>query len=150
VDNPPIASNDSYSTNENTPLAVSAASGVLANDSDTAGNAMTVMLVSAPTNGTVMLNADGSFTYNPTANFYGTDTFAYKASDGFLSSNIATVTLAINLASASTTWASGGGTVTTDPNNVGTSAAVPVQTSVTSPNAGTVAIGETATTQSAP
>src|SRR5204862_7014630 len=39
------------------------------------------------------LNANGSFTYVPTTNFNGTDTFTYKASDGSLSGNTATVTI---------------------------------------------------------
>jgi PKD repeat protein len=41
------------------------------------------------------LNADGSFTYTPDANYYGSDTFSYKANDGSLDSNVATVTLTI-------------------------------------------------------
>ncbi len=34
-----------------------------------------------PANGTVALNADGTFTYTPKAGFKGTDTFTYTASD---------------------------------------------------------------------
>jgi hypothetical protein len=34
-----------------------------------------------PSNGTVTVNADGSFTYTPNAGFTGTDTFTYTASD---------------------------------------------------------------------
>ena len=41
------------------------------------------------------LNADGSFTYTPAANFNGTDSFTYTASDGTAASNVATVTITV-------------------------------------------------------
>ena len=53
------------------------------------------LLVSGPANGTVNLNPDGSFTYTPNAGFVGTDSFTYKASDGKLDSNLATVTITV-------------------------------------------------------
>ncbi|MBL7777053.1 MAG: tandem-95 repeat protein, partial [Chitinophagales bacterium] len=82
VNDPPIANNDTYTTNEDTPLTISAP-GVLANDSDPAdGTAVSVVgVVSAPTNGVVTLNANGSFTYTPNANFSGTDVFCYNITD---------------------------------------------------------------------
>jgi VCBS repeat-containing protein len=63
------------------------ANGVLANDVSANGNALTAVLASGPAHGTVSLNADGSFTYTPTANFVGSDSFTYQAkgSDGTLS-----------------------------------------------------------------
>ncbi len=45
----------------------------LTNDTDPEGNALTASLVTAPVNGTVVLNADGSFTYTPNANYNGLD-----------------------------------------------------------------------------
>ena len=78
-------------TDEDTPLTVAAA-GVLGNDTDVDGDALTAVLVSGPANGTLTLNADGSFTYTPDANYNGTDSFTYKASDGTADSNVATVT----------------------------------------------------------
>src|SRR5262249_23782273 len=65
---------DSYSVNENNTLVVPAA-GVLANDWASEGNSFTAQLVTGPRNGTVILNADGSFTYTPDANFWGFDVF---------------------------------------------------------------------------
>ncbi|MEQ1562385.1 MAG: Ig-like domain-containing protein, partial [Nitrospiraceae bacterium] len=53
-------------------------------------------VVTGPANGTLLLNANGSFSYTPNANFNGTDSFTYKANDGALDSNIATVNLTIN------------------------------------------------------
>ena len=43
---------------------------------------LTAILVSGPAHGTLTLNADGSFSYTPDANYNGTDSFTYKASDG--------------------------------------------------------------------
>jgi VCBS repeat-containing protein len=89
---PPVANDDSYSTNENTPLSV-AAPGVLANDVSPSGEPLTCAILATPTHGHVILNPDGSFTYTPAANFTGTDSFTYEDSDGQLHSNVATVTL---------------------------------------------------------
>ncbi len=41
------------------------------------------------------LAADGSFTYTPAADFNGTDSFTYTASDGTAVSNVATVTITV-------------------------------------------------------
>ena len=90
----PVATADSYSTAEDTALTV-AAPGVLANDTDADGDALSVMNVTPPAHGSVTLNANGSFTYTPNANFNGTDTFTYKASGGGLDSNVATVTITV-------------------------------------------------------
>ena len=54
------------------------------------------MLQTAPSHGTVVLNADGALVYTPTANYSGTDSFTYLANDGKLSSNIATVTITVD------------------------------------------------------
>src|SRR5204863_110236 len=90
----PVAVNDSYTTAEDTQLAVSAP-GVLANDSDVDGDSLSAVLVSQPTHGTLTLNSDGSFSYTPAANYHGTDSFTYKANDGQADSGIATVNIAI-------------------------------------------------------
>ncbi|MGV0795300.1 cadherin-like domain-containing protein, partial [Mycolicibacterium sp. XJ1819] len=57
---------------------------------------LTAVLVDGPANGTLELNADGSFTYTPNQDFYGTDTFTYMANDGELDGNTATVTITVN------------------------------------------------------
>ena len=94
VNNPPIANNDAYSTNQGTPLIV-AAPGVLANDTDADGDPLTAVLMSAPSNGTVTLNSNGSFTYTPNPAFTGADAFTYVANDGTANSNVATVTITV-------------------------------------------------------
>ena len=99
IELPPVASDDGYTTSEDTPLSVNAASGVLANDTDpdTAHSALTAALVSGPSHASSFtLHANGSFDYNPNADYNGSDSFTYRTSDGFLHSNIATVSLTIN------------------------------------------------------
>lgn len=101
VDNtPPFANPDVYefhftTTNEaatNLSYTVDAP-GVLENDGDDDQDLIKADLVSGPTNGTVDLDEDGSFTYTPNPGFIGTDTFTYQADDGFATSPVTTVTL---------------------------------------------------------
>jgi VCBS repeat-containing protein len=77
----PVASNDSATGDEDTVIA----GNVLGNDTDANGDALTATLLVQATNGVVVLNPDGSFTYTPDANFNGADSFTYRASDGTLS-----------------------------------------------------------------
>jgi len=95
VNDAPVGVADAYTTTEDTPLVI-AAPGVLANDSDADGDAITAGSVVGPTNGTLGVNADGSFTYTPDANFNGTDSFTYRASDGTLTSAPTTVTITVD------------------------------------------------------
>ena len=94
VNDAPVAINDSYTTTEDGLLAMAAA-GVLANDTDVEHNALTAVLVGGPAHGTFELTADGSFTYAPAANFNGSDSFTYQATDGPAVSNVATVTITV-------------------------------------------------------
>jgi surface protein len=93
---PPAAADNLYETNFNTVLNVEAP-GVLDNDTDPDHNTLTVSLEDNVTNGTLTLNDDGSFVYTPATNFFGSDSFTYKAYDGSLYSNIATVTINVSL-----------------------------------------------------
>src|SRR5207249_2573118 len=94
VNDPPVATNDSFTTNEDTALIV-AAPGVLGNDSDIDSATITAVVVTTPAHGTLALSANGSFTYTPTANYTGPDSFTYKANDGSLDSNVATVAITV-------------------------------------------------------
>ena len=95
VNDPPTAAVESYSTAEDTPLTVNAP-GVLANDSDPEGAPLTAVLASGPSNGALTLNADGSFSYTPNANFNGADSFSYQARDsGGATSAPTTVTITV-------------------------------------------------------
>jgi hypothetical protein len=92
----PVANNDSYSTNQNTPLTVLGA-GVLANDTDADNNSLTAVIVSNPSHAaSFTLNSNGSFSYTPATNYIGPDSFTYRANDGEKNSNVATVTIAVN------------------------------------------------------
>ncbi len=93
----PVAGADSYPTATGQTLTVSAASGVLANDADPNGLPLTATLAvgGAPAHGTLTLNANGSFSYTPTAGFTGSDSFKYVAVDAQGSSAPATVTLTV-------------------------------------------------------
>src|SRR4029077_11924624 len=100
VNDAPVAANDSATTNEDTAVS----GNVLANDSDPdntdgiTGNEDTLhaVLVSGPAHGTLSLDPSGAFTYTPDANYFGSDSFTYKAqdSDG-ADSNVATVSLTV-------------------------------------------------------
>jgi VCBS repeat-containing protein len=89
----PVSVNDAYNANEDVTLNVSAASGVLANDTDANADALTAILVTGPAHGTLTLNADGSFSYRGSANYNGPDSFTYKTNDGEFDGNTATVSL---------------------------------------------------------
>ena len=91
----PVANDDNYSTDEDITLTVSAP-GVLTNDTDGDDDSLTATKVANPSHGTVTLNSNGGFTYVPTSNYYGTDSFTYKAYDGTVYSNIATVHITVN------------------------------------------------------
>ncbi|MCC6614743.1 MAG: tandem-95 repeat protein [Anaerolineae bacterium] len=86
-----VAQNDSYTITANTVYTV-AAPGVLVNDSGPGGT-LTAVLVAGASSGTVVLNSDGSFTYTPPTGFSGVANFQYRAQQGSLQSNVATVTL---------------------------------------------------------
>jgi VCBS repeat-containing protein len=90
----PAAQADSFTTGEDTTLTVTG-NGVLGNDTDAEGDALTAHLVRNVTNGTLQLSSNGSFTYAPPANFAGTTTFTYSAHDAAAESAAATVTLTV-------------------------------------------------------
>ena len=96
VNDAPVAVNDSYTSAEDTVLTVPAA-GVLAQRQRTwTSDALSAILVHRPGPRDARLSkANGSFTYTPAADYNGSDTFTYKANDGTLDSNIATVALTV-------------------------------------------------------
>ena len=87
----PVATPDSVTTVKNTPVT----GNVLTNDSDVEIGSLIATLVSTATNGLVVLNSDGSFSYTPNANWTGIDSFSYTASDGQATSSTALVTIAV-------------------------------------------------------
>jgi VCBS repeat-containing protein len=94
VNHAPVAVDDSATTAEDAPLTVPAP-GVLANDTDADGDALTAVLVSDPAHGAVVLADDGSYTYTPAANYHGADGFSYRVGDGLGGSDVAAVSLTV-------------------------------------------------------
>ena len=112
VNDAPVAANDTATTNEDQNLAVTAASGLLANDTDVDGNTLNVTSFTVggqtatvtsgtpgsiiiPNVGTITISTDGSYTFAPVANYAGNvPTILYTVSDGTLT---ATATLNITV-----------------------------------------------------
>ncbi|KKK84007.1 hypothetical protein LCGC14_2787680, partial [marine sediment metagenome] len=94
---PPAAVEDEYDVSEDGELIVDATLGVLHNDTDAQDDELGAVLINGPSHASSFtLNADGSFTYEPEADYFGPDSFTYKASDGLEESNLATATITVN------------------------------------------------------
>jgi VCBS repeat-containing protein len=90
VNDAPVANGQSASTDEDSVL-----SGHLA-ATDVEGDSLTYALVEgSATHGSVMVNADGSFTFTPDKDFNGSAQFRYTANDGTTTSEAATVTITV-------------------------------------------------------
>ncbi len=85
----PVCADDAATTDEDTPLGDSLAC------TDVDGDTLTYAEVSGPSDGTLVLNADGNFTYTPNPDFNGTDSFTFSAGDGSDTSNTATFTITV-------------------------------------------------------
>ncbi len=94
VNDAPIAVADRYTMAEDAVL-VTTGGGVFANDIDVDGDPLTAVRVLDPLHGTLVLNANGDFTYTPALNYFGDDVFTYFVSDGLLNSATVTVNLTI-------------------------------------------------------
>ncbi len=94
----PTANPDSYTVDQDTVLHV-VAPGVINNDTDPdAGDTLTAVLVSDTSHGLLALDVNGSFSYTPTLNYIGPDSFGYKAHDTIgAESAPMTVTLTVTL-----------------------------------------------------
>jgi VCBS repeat-containing protein len=90
----PVANDASYSVTHDQTLNLPLVTGsILQHATDSDGDPLSASVVTAPSNGSLTLAADGSFVYTPNARFVGTDTFTYSASDGLASSSPGTVTI---------------------------------------------------------
>ncbi len=88
----PIAVADNAETDENSAISIA----VLANDSDTDNTLLNIATTTDPTNGSIMLNTNGTITYTPNQGYFGSDTFTYTITDAIDESAPATVTILIN------------------------------------------------------
>jgi PKD repeat protein len=92
VNTAPTAASDRFGTNEDTTVT----GNVLLNDSDVDGDSLSVALGSGPSNGSVQLNANGTFSYTPKANWSGIDSFKYTVSDGKGGTSTTEVTIVVS------------------------------------------------------
>jgi hypothetical protein len=106
VNNAPVTASDAYTTTRNATLNITTqAAGVLGNDTDVDSPpaALRAVLVSGPSNGTLTLNANGTFTYKPKNGFTGTDTFTYKANNGLYTAEPPAVAMSADSLNATVT-----------------------------------------------
>lgn len=100
VNDAPVAVDDNYSVRFDQSLEISNTNGILQNDYDIdSGTLSAIQLVGSnqgPTNGTVTVQANGSFTYTPNTGFRGNDYFTYRAYDGVSFSQPVKVNLRIS------------------------------------------------------
>lgn len=95
VPDAPVAAPDSFGALKDRTLNIGSP-GVLVNDTDADGDALTATLVSSPVHGALTLAANGSFSYTPAIGFVGADAFSYRASDGGLSSATRVVSITVS------------------------------------------------------
>ena len=91
----PTVNNDNYIVDQGQSIQLGPGLGVLANDTDTEGDALIARLIDPPVNGSLILNSDGSFTYQHNNSRTTNDVFTYVANDGFEDSEVASVTISI-------------------------------------------------------
>ncbi len=91
----PIALNDSYTIDEDMVLI----DNVDNNDVEPDSQAVTIFTLSNPQNGGLQFTSDGTFTYTPNSNFYGTDSFVYETCDDSPIPNCSVAEVLINVTS---------------------------------------------------
>jgi VCBS repeat-containing protein len=89
VNDAPVCGDPMPSTDEDTPIDIAPTC------SDVDGDSLTYEIVDAPQHGTASVTLAGLLRYEPAANYFGTDSFAYRASDGPTSSGVATVSVTV-------------------------------------------------------
>jgi Bacterial Ig domain len=94
----PIANSDSISMEVDTSVDIN----VLANDSGLADTPVTVSVVTAPSSGLAVRNADNTITYTPNSGYSGLDSFNYKVTDQDGDIGLTTVSIQINCTSCAT------------------------------------------------
>ncbi|MBU1048687.1 tandem-95 repeat protein [Candidatus Bipolaricaulota bacterium] len=93
VNDPPVAEDDSRTTNEDTPIDIA----VLANDNDPDGDSLVIQSLTQPTHGSAVKNAS-NIIYTPDPQFHGIDVFTYTVSDGNGGTSSATATIDVTAA----------------------------------------------------
>lgn len=78
----PIANPDKYTTAEDTRLTIDWVEGLLSNDTSGDGSPLSAKLETPPAHGEVTVNADGSFSYLSSQDYFGSDQFVYRLTNG--------------------------------------------------------------------
>jgi hypothetical protein len=89
VNDPPVADDQAVSTDEDTPVDITLTA------SDANGDPLTFAVVAGPSHGTLS-GTPPNLTYTPDADYYGSDSFTFRANDGVADSNVATVSITVN------------------------------------------------------
>lgn len=92
VNTAPASSHLAFTTDEDAQVTIA----LIATDADLPTNALTYSIVTTPISGMLSTVTGNQVIYTPSLNFHGADSFTFKASDGSLVSNIATVTITVN------------------------------------------------------
>jgi hypothetical protein len=100
VNDAPQAASQTVTTAEDTARSITLAA------SDVDGDALTYTVLAAPTHGSLS-GSPPSVTYTPAANYQGGDSFTFRASDGTVNSNTATVSITVSPANDAPTAAAG-------------------------------------------
>jgi hypothetical protein len=93
IDDLPVAVDDTFLTNEDSALT---GQTLAPNDTPSGDGGNTWALATGPSHGTVVVNADGSFTYTPDADYHGPDSFTYTLTDADGDVSTATALLTVN------------------------------------------------------
>src|SRR5881628_2546773 len=88
VNDAPVATDQTVVTDEDT------AKGITLSGTDAEGSPLTYAIGTGPAHGTLSGPAP-ALTYTPAANYNGPDSFTYKANDGTVDSNLATVSITV-------------------------------------------------------
>ncbi|NLE39393.1 MAG: tandem-95 repeat protein [Pirellulaceae bacterium] len=93
----PVGVNDAYALDEDAKLVRYMHDGVLVNDTDinTPHDELTAIKLAGPSHGTLAMGSNGWFTYTPSPDYYGVDSFTYRVFDGRYYSNPTTVSLTV-------------------------------------------------------
>ena len=81
VNDAPVAKPTRWRRPKTPPVTYTAAQ-LLGNDTDVDGDTLSIASVTSGTGGTAVLNANGTVTFTPNANFNGAASFSYTVTDG--------------------------------------------------------------------
>jgi len=98
----PVAQDGTASTDEDTPVAITLSA------SDIDGDGLTYAVVTPPAHGALSGTAP-NLTYTPSGDYNGPDSFTFKANDGTVDSNIASVDITVNPPGGGSSSSGGGG-----------------------------------------